>query len=357
MKTLSLISLLLSFVFVLQPIAGLAFETDQFNLPPVPLADIGDETSEYVEQDLREIVAKINTEIASREACLDKTRLKKTGCGSDRYESKKLAYLRSEDAIAYKIYKSLGDGIFPFTWVGRWMTTHKFRSSPARYKTTYLESIFVTFPTDYVTISPTVNLYGAQFGVDKIEHFFQEGYNYYNIYNSAVTGGTKPDDAQKKAVKWGQMSERTFYGTLVSGVYSNADLNANFTGLKFYLGLTRPVRIGETTRPPILALKDGIWTFDNKADLRQVLLRPFFTEHLNEALNPSIYTFDLGSSVREIVKKQSCRQWFKVYPGLSKSTLETTTNSLILWNGEDYGYTPSKKFVTIANTCFAADGQ
>lgn len=345
--------LFLCFALMLQSIASFAFETDQYNLPPAPLADIGDEVSEYTEQTLREVVVKINAEIVVRQSCLEKDQVKKANCGSAEYERKTLEYIRSEEAVAQELYQRLGDGFFPLTKVGKWMNTHNFRISPARYKTTYLESIFVTLPTDYLTISPTVNLYGAQFGVDKIEHFFQQGHTYYQTYNGAIADGMKPDDAVKKAVKWGQKSERTFYGTLVSAVFSNADLVANYIGMKFYQGMTKPVRIGNTTRPAILVLKDGVWKFNESVDLRQVLVKPFFTEHLNEALNPSIFAFNLRSSIRRIVKKQSCPQWLKVYPLLSKASLDATSSSLTLWNGEDYGYTSSKKFVTIANTCFA----
>lgn len=345
--------LFLCFTLLLQSTASFAFETDQYNLPPVPLADIGDEVSEYAEQTLREVITQINAEIVVRQSCLETKQAKKVGCGATETERKRLEYLRSEEAVTQELYKRLGNGFFPLTKVGNWMNTHKFRAQPARYKTTYLESIFVTLPTDYLTISPTVNLYGAQFGVDKIEHFFQQGHTYYETYKLAITKGLTPDNAVKKAVKWGQKSERTFFGTLVSGVYSNADLVANYAGMKFYQGLTKPVKIGIVTRPAVLVIKDGVWTFNEKADLGQIFIKPFFTEHLNEALNPSAFVFNLLPSIRRIVKKQSCAQWLKLYPGLSKAALEATTSSLNLWNGEDYGYTPSKKFVTIANTCFA----
>ena len=54
-----LFSLMLATVLVFHPVTALAFETDQYNLPPVPLADIGDEVSEYVEDKLRLAVAKV----------------------------------------------------------------------------------------------------------------------------------------------------------------------------------------------------------------------------------------------------------------------------------------------------------
>src|SRR5258708_34553969 len=100
MKPQTLICLFLSFVFVLQPIAAAAMETDQYNLPPVPLADTGDEVSQYVEDSLRTVVAEVNVEIASHEACLHVINARTKQCDSLENESNKLAYLRSNDAIA-----------------------------------------------------------------------------------------------------------------------------------------------------------------------------------------------------------------------------------------------------------------
>ena len=341
-------------VLLMQPVAVFAFETDQYNLPPQPLADIGDEVSEYTEENLRKAVNKINAEISIRQSCLENKSVK-TGevkCSSADEERTRLEYLRSENAIARGIYNQLGSGIIPFTKSGSWMESHQFIAQPARYKTGYRKSIFLVFPPDYLTISSTVNIYGTQFGTDKIAHFFQQGYTYYKIYNRALAKGFTPEKAAEKAVLWGQKTERTFYGTLVSGVYSNADLFANYIGMKFYQGLTRPSKIGDNTKPAVLFLKNGIWTLEEKASLRAFLIKPFISNHLNEALNPSMFIKGLRSSVRRNIRKQSCQQWFKQYPNLSQENLNQTLEALKFWYGEDYGFTDSENFVTISNTCF-----
>ena len=352
LKSQTLTRLFLCVVLLVQPI--IAFETDQYNLPAQPLADIGDEVSEYTEENVRKATDKINREILTRQSCLEDNaaKVKKIKCGSPEKERARLEYLRSEAAVMRGVYNLLGAGIIPFTKSGSWMESHNFKAQPARYKTGYRKSIFVVFPTNYLTISRTVNLYGSQFGTDKIAHFFQQGYTYYKIYDRALKNGATTDEAQKKAVRWGQKTERTYYGTLVSGVYSNADLYSNYAGMKFYQGLTKPIKIGDSTRPPILILKDGIWTFNNEADLREILIKPFLTDHLNEALNPSKFIVGLRSSVRRTVRKQSCLQWFNLYPNLSQTALDETMRKLKRWHGEDYGFSDSEKFVTIANTCF-----
>jgi hypothetical protein len=94
-----------------------AFETDQYNLPPVPLADIGAEVSEYTEENLRKAVGKINDEIFFRRNCLENKapKHKKLKCGAAEKDGARLNYLRSEEAVAREVYKLLGAGTFPFT--------------------------------------------------------------------------------------------------------------------------------------------------------------------------------------------------------------------------------------------------
>ena len=358
MSLRTLTAIFLAAVLIIQTVAvGSAFETDQYNLPPEPLADIGDEVSNYVEESLSKAIFRLNAEIAVRQSCLENAESKKTKCGSAHKELERLNYLRSERAVAAEVYNLLGTGVPPFTSSENWLKSHDFKKQPARYRTSLWQSIYLTLPIDYVGLAPTVNLYGAQFGTDKIAHFFQQGYSYYKIYNDALKDGMTPAEASAKAVIWGQKTERTYYGTLLTGVYSNADLCANYAGMRFYQGLTRAIQIGASVRPPVIVLKEGRWEFNENVDLRGVLLKPFMSSHLNEALNPSVFTKHLGlrASVRRNVKKQGCRQWRKQYPDVSRADFEELTRRLTRWHGEDYGFTDSKNFITIADTCFDRD--
>src|SRR2546425_8064307 len=197
-------SLFLCILLPLPQATASAFETDQYNLPPKPLADIGDEVSQHVEQRLQKAVEKINAEIRAREDCLakDVRRSRESECKSPEEERTKLDYLRSNDAVAHEAYHQLGAGVPPFTSMGTWMDLHHFRGQPARYRTSYAKSIFVLLPPIALTISPTVNMYGSEFGTDKIAHLFQQGYTYYKIYHRALAEGATPAEATAKAVRW-----------------------------------------------------------------------------------------------------------------------------------------------------------
>jgi hypothetical protein len=346
MRFKSIFAALICIAAMLQPLAVLGFETDQYNLPPVPLADIGDQVSEYVEDNIRKALANLNKEIAENEDC------RKRSCKPLKKIEQRLAYLRSEEAVARAVFRRLGDGVVPFTKSGGWMESHKFLGQPARYKTGYSESIYALTPTNYFTISPTVKIYGVEMGTDKIAHFFQQGYTYYRIYTEAVAKGSTPEVAIAKAVKWGRQTEHTYFGTLVSGVYSNADLFANYVGMEFYQGLTRELEVGGIKRPAILELVNGRWQIRSDVDLKAVLIKPFMTEHMNEALNPSMFLAGLRSSVRKKVRKRSCPQWLAAFPLATRDTYTAKAAELETWIGLDYGHRRNSNAVSIAATCY-----
>lgn len=331
-----------------------AFETDQYNLPNVPLADVGTEVSAYARDEITGAIEKINAKIRAHAACLEKTSGRRKSCQSEAKERETLEKLRGEDTIIRAIFTPLGGGIPPFTNSGTWMQKHEFRVAPARYKTSYKQSIYRTAPVNYLTISETVRLYGVEFGTDKIAHFFQQGYSYYKIFQRARAKNISDRDARQKAVGWGKLTENTYYGTLVGGVYSNADLAANFAGMKFYENLTHEINLGGRTKAPILIVRGGLWAFNESAGATEDLLEPFITEHFNEARNPSVYfnVFNFRSVIRKIVRTQACPQWRARFPELTRTEAEAETDALKLWHGEDYGVKANKKRITIADTCF-----
>jgi hypothetical protein len=353
MKRRTLLGVFLALSLSLNSGVSLAFETDQYNLPPQPLADIGIEVTEHIVESLNRAVEKVNRDISTAKACIAGKKVKDRTCGSAEAERKKLTYLLSNDSVADELYMLLGDGSIFVTKFGKWMGSHKFRGQPSSYKVAYKESIYVAKPSNYLTLSPTVRLYGVEFGIDKLEHLFQQGYKYNQIRTDSIKAGQTPDQAISKAIAWGQTSERTYYGTLVSGVFSNGDLYANYAGMKFYQGLTSGMEINGVLRPPMVVLDDDKWETIRKSALTEMLLEPFITEHLNEALNPSGYTINLIPSIKRTLKKNSCPEWHRLYPMISKAAIKSRMESLERWYDQDYGFTQKKRMIDLAEMCFS----
>src|SRR5205085_418848 len=99
-----------------------AFETDQFNLPPAPLADISEEVEEYLEGQLKASVEAINAAIAKSESCIE---AKAKGCRDLKEEQKQLAALRSSEAVGLAFYERVGEGDLFTTKFGKWMNSHE----------------------------------------------------------------------------------------------------------------------------------------------------------------------------------------------------------------------------------------
>ena len=171
-----------------------------------------------------------------------------------------------------------------------------------------------------------------------------------------MASGRSAAEAVRRAIKWGQMTERTYFGSLVSGVFSNADLFANFAGMKFYIGLTQPVKIGEIVIPPLLKVTGGVWELSSDAGLPMSLLQPYISDHLNEALNPSGFNAFLFPSVKKVIKNHSCSQWREIHTTVTAAELDTKAVSLRIWNGEDYGFTKKSRMIDIGQLCFANPG-
>src|SRR5204863_4809608 len=102
MRSSALISLVLSFILVANTSVVHSMETDQYNLPPEPLFDIGNEVSDHIAENLFTAVARINGEIDIHQACLGDPKQKGNKCGTPQEERSRLEYLRSNDAVAYE---------------------------------------------------------------------------------------------------------------------------------------------------------------------------------------------------------------------------------------------------------------
>jgi hypothetical protein len=86
-------------------------------------------------------------------------------------------------------------------------------------------------------LAANVQVNGYYFGTDKLSHFASTGYDYYKIFMKSLKSGLSDKEALRKAVNFGILDEKTLHGYWVSGVFSYADLEANYQGLKFYRSL------------------------------------------------------------------------------------------------------------------------
>lgn len=333
----------LFFLIVLINIFGIqsvqAEETDQFTLPPGELLDIGPTTSRKLFDALQNVINQTNAEI---QALLPRAQ-------HSRISASKLALRRTDGYIADLFYTKTGPG-FP-RWM-RWKRSEN-EQQPMQYKErwpwkTVYWLVFSQSPLFIIGLAPTINMYDYYFGTDKLGHFFMQGHTYYTIYMYCLNHGKTTKQAHATMVLYGQILEQTYLGTLINGVYSNADLSANYSGWKFYMNLGHSVKIGNRTLPPLLVLNGDKWEFSRHVN-KDNLLKPYLSDNLNEALNPCRYTFMRGQIRRQIKKR--CAAWIE-RKGITKQIVEAKLEETRRWHGEAYGHwLPADNAITL-DTCF-----
>ena len=133
-----------------------------------------------------------------------------------------------------------------------------------------------------VGIGKTIKVNDTLVGTDKLGHFLSQGWKYHKRH---LRG--KPEE---RVVQLGVRNEKGIFGAASTGVFSNADLVANYEGYLFYRSLFED---------DIANDKPAIIRFEGD---RAVVQRPFeWSDHVNEywdeALNPNHFSPNLGKHV------------------------------------------------------------
>ncbi|MGB5726176.1 MAG: hypothetical protein WBM52_03090, partial [Thiogranum sp.] len=87
----------------------------------------------------------------------------------------------------------------------------------------YLEG----FSLNIKELSDVVNINGHLVGLDKMGHFFAEGWQYFELTQNE-------NNSIEQALEWGKEQEAGKFGYSTTGIFSFADLVANFNGWRFW---------------------------------------------------------------------------------------------------------------------------
>jgi len=128
-----------------------------------------------------------------------------------------------------------------------------------------------------IMLDEIININGIYIGVDKITHFTGSGYLYYKRYLSAIKKGDSHKVAKEKAIDLGIIGEKNILGRFASGVFSFADLEANFQGLLFGIDLCNN---GQT----LIKKKNERWIISRPFNIKN-----YVNAYWNESFNPSYY--------------------------------------------------------------------
>jgi hypothetical protein len=90
------------------------------------------------------------------------------------------------------------------------------------------------FYLKYSGLSPNLQINGYYLGADKLSHFASTGRRYLKRYLKKKKKGFSEEDSVQAAIRYGLLNEASVLGWWASGVFSYADMEANYQGLVYY---------------------------------------------------------------------------------------------------------------------------
>lgn len=176
----------------------------------------------------------------------------------------------------------------------------------------------------------SVQLDGIYMGTDKLGHFVTVGLSYYKKYLQAKRLGFSKEKAMELAIRRGIFSEKTYYGTIISGVFSFADLEANYQGLKFAIDMC------EGKEPLLVQDQNGKWSQRKAFDIT-----PYITPKYDESFYPNSYTKKRWSQVKPKVLEYCDKRFsskklerFEYYKSMDQENPSTKYMNKLINNGK-----------------------
>jgi len=173
------------------------------------------------------------------------------------------------------------------------------RLQPSRYESIYRgHPIWATRVAAMFGVGPTIKVNGQLIGSDKLGHFLSQGRKFYRRYLKSLD--------ETKAANHSAYTERALFGQMTTGVYSNADLVANYEGYRFYRSLFEDGVVAG--KPAILAWDEDHWVIQ-----RSFTWADHVNEYWDEALNVNHYDALLYPHMKERLEA-FCPDYFEA-PG------------------------------------------
>lgn len=149
------------------------------------------------------------------------------------------------------------------------------------YSSRRAESVLSGFMMSLAGLGSSVNVDGQYIGADKFGHFFDQGFEYYEIVNKNLDSKV----GIEAALNYGIELEDGYYGMETTGIKSYADLSANYSGLKFWMSLYKGA-------DPYFKCIDNKWSQVRNFDFAE-----YVTPAWDEGVNCSEFEEGIGEAV------------------------------------------------------------
>jgi hypothetical protein len=355
---------ILALVLAAIPCAGRAHEVDQFDVPlGKEFVDLGDYWDRMLYGAVEKAVEKTNESIRRTKKYNRIAPLRQV----------QLNQLHSPGQLAWSVRRKLPSAILAIE--GLELKVHLTGRQPedsgritghfgSLLSGTYCHLPMLPDPRQINRISllrcSTIKVHGTYFGTDKFSHFVSMGFIYYLYYHAARTLGQSHEEAVATARsigKNGPISERWLVGYIPSGVYSNADMAANYVGMKYYLNVTEPVRLKGRVYPPMVVREGDFWRIQPHVRPGNGYFSLFVSPHFDEVFNPNLFEWGMRGRVRAAIRARGGKlvDWYAKDDPAKRSPayFDFMLHECLTYYGEDYGHCGQLgKLITVSQTCF-----
>lgn len=342
--------------------AARAHETDQYTLPlDKPFADVADVLDAAHYQIVARAVERANREIERA--------LREPESVSMR---KRLARLQSQEYLVESVYSQISDAMSDISGLESALRGKRARETyPDQYTEFNTLDWIYTYahawldPRRLITVwrSSTIKAYGVYFGTDKLSHFHHMGHFYYTAWRENLDKGMTEKEAVENVIArysgGGPLGETGFLGFAATGVYSNADLCANYMGFKFFRNLTEPVTLKGKEAAPMVVRVGQFWRLNTYVRPESGWFGAFVSDHWNEAFNPNLFDVTIRADVKSLIEKRA-ENIMKFWTQRDSRPddpeyYDALAEKLRTYYGENYGHSsPDTPLMTLGNTVIPA---
>lgn len=283
-------TLLVLAIVIAVPRLVCADESDQYLAWDHELTDAASTINAFINGKVREVLNAENTKPGASCDCENLTLEILPAIYLDRFRAPLVTFVENSEAIS--AYPNGVQAIRPLSI---------YRDVSARY---------------LISVTRTIRVGDVYMGIDKLNHLVGIGRRYFVRYLSDRRSGLTDEIATENAIRWGIFTENSVLGTISTGVFSCADLEANYQGLL----LARSFCEGDS---PYLKRTNLDWHLTRDIDVRE-----FVTPGFDESFYLSLYDDNVRPAVvavlgREYVHgahSQAVNQRFQKYRLVPPST-------------------------------------
>ena len=175
-------------------------------------------------------------------------------------------------------------------------------------------------------VAQNVQIADVHLGLDKIGHFFSSGWHHYQVLKEGLHENLSPKQAFQKMIEYGVEEEQGMFGMAAAGIVSQADMEANYQGVRFYFNLCKQDLEKElqeafpketqqsisskvaflstqlsTSQLPTLIRKDNEWKLSKDFNFGK-----FVNPNWDEVYNNSIFNEEMWELVKPVIQKEYC---------------------------------------------------